>query len=61
MSEFTNGTVARRRISRVVETLFEGDESLILVLDYSPPRPSYLSRAHYFASTDVFPARRNGE
>lgn len=60
MSEFTNGTVARRRISRVVETLFEGDESLILVLDYSP-LPSFLSRAHYFASTDVFPARRNGE
>lgn len=41
MSEFTNGTVARRRISRVVEMLFGGDESLIPVLDYSS---SYLSR-----------------
>lgn len=41
MSEFTNGTVAQRRISRVAEMLFGGDESLIPVLDYSS---SYLSR-----------------
>lgn len=52
MSEFTNGTVAQRRIIRVAEMLFGGDESLIPVLDYSS---SYLSRAHYFASTNVFP------
>lgn len=52
MSEFTNGTVAQRRISRVVETLFGGDESLIPVLDYSKLTSE---QAHYFAFTSVFP------
>ena len=42
----------RDEISRVVEMLFGGDESLIPVLDYSS---SYPSRAIIFASADVPP------
>lgn len=57
MSEFTNGTVARRRISRVAEMLFGGDESLIPVLDYSS---SYLSRP-IILPPPMFPVHCNGK